>query len=322
MKKFFIFFFLFLFLSASFSSYAGADIVILKDGTRIKGLILEEFKDRILVSTTKGEKTILKSNIRSAVYSSEEKNLIQKGNNLVKKGKPVEAYYVFKEVLEINPENEKARERMYYLKGFIETKAKQKPLEEVRAKYGEGSLAKKSNTSLVEEELGLSLREEGKYVYIAEISKKVPGSEKAELKKGDRIVSVWGEMTSFMEPEEVGRLFLMPGEVKLVIERETYPTLSHSEGLLRGILYPAYRSIIGASLKLYKRGIIVRNVMLEGAFSKAGIKEGDLIFRIKGKNTRYLPLPKVIEIIERSQDEKIEIVIRRSVTLWRKAGVK
>lgn len=318
MKKFFVFFF----ISLLVFHYAGADTVILKDGTRVKGLILEEFKDRVLVSTPKGEKTILKSNIRSAVYSSEEKSLIQKANNLVKKGKPVEAYYVFKDVLEVNPENEEARERMYYLKGFIETKAKRKPLDEARAKYGEGTSGIKNASTLVEEELGLFLKEEDNHIFIEEVSKEAPGAEKGELKKGDRIVSVWGEMTSFMSAEEVARLFLMPGEIRVVIERSVQPFLAYSKGFFRGILYPAYRGIIGASLKLYKRGIIVRGIIPRGAFSSVGIKDGDLLFRIKGKNTRYLPLPEVVRIIERSQGEEIEVVIRRDVTLWRKARVK
>lgn len=318
MKKSFIFFFIFL----SFLHYAGADTVILKDGRRVKGLILEEFKDRILISTSEGEKTLLKKDIRSAVYSSEEKNLIQKGNNLVKKGKPIEAYYVFKEVLEVNPDSEEAKERMYYLKGFIETKAKKKPLDKAREKYSEETSKMESNISLVKEELGLSLKEEGKYVYIDEISEKVPGSEEGKLEKDDRIVSVWGEMTSFMGAEEVATLLLMPGEVKIIIERTAFPRLAYSERFFKRFLYPAYRKIIGSSLELDKKGIIVRDLIPDGAFSKAGIKDGDLVFRIKGKNTRYLPLPEVIKIIEVSQGEKIEVVIRRGVTLWRKAGVK
>jgi len=59
-----------------FSSSVFADIVIMKDGKRIKGLILDEFKDRIVVSTVEGEKIIMISDIESAIYSSEE-NIIR-----------------------------------------------------------------------------------------------------------------------------------------------------------------------------------------------------------------------------------------------------
>ncbi|MDD5136859.1 MAG: nickel pincer cofactor biosynthesis protein LarC, partial [Candidatus Omnitrophica bacterium] len=64
-------------LLVSFASFARADSVITNEGEEIKGIVLEDYKDRIIMSTVSGEKTILKDDIKELYFDEEEDNLIK-----------------------------------------------------------------------------------------------------------------------------------------------------------------------------------------------------------------------------------------------------
>jgi len=51
-----------LFLLAA-GQYAAGDLVYTKDGKELRGIVIEDYKDRILFSTVDGETTIMKDNI-------------------------------------------------------------------------------------------------------------------------------------------------------------------------------------------------------------------------------------------------------------------
>jgi hypothetical protein len=44
---------------------APADTVYVKDGKELKGIVVEDFKDRIIFSTADGEITVMKSDIKA-----------------------------------------------------------------------------------------------------------------------------------------------------------------------------------------------------------------------------------------------------------------
>lgn len=302
-----------LFLSLNCPSFA--DTVIFKDGKRAKGLILDEFKDRIVLSTIEGEKVIPKSKIRSAVYDSEEKALMQEARNQMKKNQHIKAYYTYKKVLELDPEMKEARERMDYLKGYLEEQTKGDIMKSVRNRQERLQGASgKTPVQRAREELGLFLETGEKYVFVR--SNNSSGSSK-KIKAGDSIVSVWGEMAAYMDADEVANMLLVPGETRCVIERALKVDLY--KGHAKNNLFSnGYERIIGAKLELEKRGVIVKKVSSSGPFSEAGIKRGDLIERINGKNTRYMPMSKIIDLIKENKEKKMDIVIRRGVVFWRK----
>lgn len=300
-------------------SVSPADTVILKSGKKVKGLILDEFKDRIVLSTADGEKTIIKSDIRSAVYDSEEKALMRMGENQLKRGQYIKAYHTFEKVVELDPDLEKARERRNYLRSYLETKTRYDVVDDLntrkeRYEGAEGKIPVRE----VEEELGLVLAPGDKYVSIESIRGRGRSRSGPSLAPGDRIVAVWGELTAYMGVDEVAELLLAPGEVKFTVERDVHPGLS-SAGKLSGVfLRTRYKRIAGAELKLKTEGVIVENIIPGGPFETAGIRKGDLVYRISGRNTRYMPMAELVKIIEENQNRKIDLVIRRDITLWRK----
>jgi C-terminal processing protease CtpA/Prc len=302
------------------SQLSFADTVILKDGQKVKGLILDEYKDRVVVSTLYGERTLMKKDIRSAFYSSEEKALMQKASNHLRKGQQVEAYRTYSRVLELEPDNEQAKERLSYLKNSIESSVMSKLVKRTADKQDissddpNGGSYSSSGTYL-----GFSLAEGGKNAFVKEVDNTFFGVRDGRIKAGDRIVRAGGELTAFMDLEEVTRLLSAPGGVSMTIERDVFPELSSCRGIFARMPYISYKKVIGASLKLYSDGITVRGVVPGAPFDLAGIQDGDLVWRINGRNTRYMPTADVIGIIEGSRGETIELVIRRDITLWRKS---
>ncbi|MEA3489107.1 MAG: PDZ domain-containing protein [Candidatus Omnitrophota bacterium] len=314
---------LFIFITVAmtffYSSPSRADTVILKSGDRIKGLILEEFKDRIVLSTVQGEKTIMKSAIRSAIYDSEEKALMQKGRNQLKKGQYIRSYQTYEKVVELDPGLDEARERLNYLRSYLETKARHDVLDGLRAKRERFENARsKTPAQRLFDELGLVIAPGEKYVSIEKVSIDTVRESGSGLEPGDRIVAVWGEMTAFMDVEEVSEVLLAPGEIRMTIERMLRPELSSAGKMFKGLFSPGYRKIAGAVIELKKEGYVVGDMEKGGPFEKAGIRSGDLLCRINGANTRYMPMRELDRVLEENQNERIEVVVRRDVTLWKK----
>lgn len=318
-KPFFRFISAVTFLLLCSFSVAAADTVMLKDGEKIKGLILDEFKDRIVISTVEGEKAIMKSRIKSAVYNDEEKAILRKAKNQEARSQYVKAYYTYAKALELNPDLEEARKRLDYLKGFLETKTRDDVISKIvsrKERFEDAS----GTTPLkrVSDELGLDLSSSDKYIFVEDIRNNASEQVRSSVRPGDMIVSVWGGLTAYMDADEVAEMLLSPGEINLTIERKEAPILTSSASFFGGILFSRYKKIIGASLDLKKEGLVVEKVSSGGPFDKAGIKKGDLICRINGNNTRYMPMSEIIDTVKKNQDKKIEVDIRRDITLWRK----
>lgn len=297
------------------------DTVILKNGVKLKGLILDEFKDRVVVSTSDGEITLMKSDIRSSTYDSEEKALMQQGRNLLKRRQHVKAYYVFEKALELDPDLVEARERMNYLRSFLEDSVRNDIIETMNKREEiAGAREAVDPSGIIRRQMGMILVPGEKYVTVehepdGNFSEKMSG-----IQDGDRIVAVWGQMMAYMDPEEVAAALISPGEIRMTIERTVEPQLDRIRGYLRYLFFAGYKSIIGATLRLRTEGLIAERLVAGGAFASAGLKDGDMLYRITGKNTRYMPTSHVEDILKENQGKRIEVVFRREVTLWNKSG--
>jgi len=295
------------------ASVSSADTVALKNGLSVKGLILNEYKDRIVVSTVDGEKYFMKSDIRSASYDSEARSLLQKGRNQVKKRQYVKAYYTYKKVLEMDPEIEEARKRVGFLKRFLENKALSDITSNIAKRNGfvNGKNAR-TPAQEVADRLGLVLEAGEKHVYIAGIVDKDAAGLKAGLKEGDRIVSIWGEMTAYMDVDEVAGLLSGPYESNFIAERTVVVGMDQSNpGLFKN-----HKNIMGAGLELKREGVRVADVYPRGPFEKAGIEVGDLLCGINGEDVKYMPMSRIYSVFRNNQDKDIECVIRRDITVW------
>ncbi|MFH1665198.1 MAG: PDZ domain-containing protein, partial [Candidatus Omnitrophota bacterium] len=213
----------------------------------------------------------------------------------------------------------KAKERLHYLKVYLETKLSQDLDERIASKNRElKGAAGKSPAERVADEFGIVLAEGEKYVYIEKMAGGGLSDAEKVLEPGDKIVSVWGEMMAFMRVDEVAQVFSAPEEVRVTIERVLVSKVRSANGLFGRLSLNKYSNMIGADLALFEEGVVVEKVVPGGAFDEAGVREGDILSRIDGKNTLYMPMPGIIRVIENKQERDMEIVVRRDITLWRK----
>ena len=189
-------------------TFSFSDTVILKNGTRKKGLILDEFDDRIVLSTVEGEKTIMRGEIRSAVYDNEEKALMQKAKNHTKRNQPIKAYYVYKKIVELNPDHKEAREKMENLRNVLESQARNDMIDAVVKKPSRVVLSETNDRSW-------SRRRDDKRARA--------GSDSRMLFLKHRDLSMVGQLS---EPREISAL---EGGVKIAL-REGWLTYGSSCG--------------------------------------------------------------------------------------------
>ncbi|PIX77266.1 MAG: hypothetical protein COZ37_03610, partial [bacterium (Candidatus Ratteibacteria) CG_4_10_14_3_um_filter_41_18] len=74
-----------------------ADSIILKNGSILKGIIVKEYSDRVILRIPDGEVGVYKTLISRVVYLRPEQNLLEKGNEYAKKGEFDEALVQYRE---------------------------------------------------------------------------------------------------------------------------------------------------------------------------------------------------------------------------------
>jgi len=136
----------------------------------------------------------------------------------------------------------------------------------------------------------------------------------AGLKTGDIIVSVWGKMLKYMQPEDIYATFLgsSVSELKIVIERAV-----SVETNKRGLFGGAERLLDG-KLMMEFQGLTVAAVKEPGALARAGVLSGDMITGINEVPTRYMSLDAAYRLIERSHDSRVTLEVQRECIVWKK----
>ena len=76
---------------------------------------------------------------------------------------------------------------------------------------------------------------------------------------------------------------------------------------------------LGLKLTLEYQGIVIEEVTPKSAAEEAGLKEQDLLTQVDGFSTRYMPLKKVVRLIEDFPGEgPVAFTVRRFTHLSRK----
>ncbi len=319
-------FFHWIFLCRAF--VALADTVYLNDGTEVVGIIVENYKDRVVISTYEGEKTFIKKNISRIFYDLIEQNLVELGDRHMSRRELAKAYFYYEKAHKLNPEYKQASDKMNYVLGRLfreQGEAKRREIEKRReikdwlvpleknSLMGQGAVspADKDSENSLEKHIGIRIAEEAGSIRIKEVLKNSPAS-RAGLKRNDTLVSVWGRFTGYMPEDEVARILLEEslGEIKLCIRRNII--LKKSEPPRRN-----YRDIIGGKLDMLIDGLTVVTVGNGRASQKAGLARGDLIVAINGAATRYMPFKDATGIIEDNNKSTVTFTVRRDVTVWK-----
>jgi hypothetical protein len=299
-----------------------ADTVFLKDGTRVQGVILDEYSDRVLVSTAEGEKSVLKDDIWKASYSDEIRSTLHKARNMVRRGKLTEAYSYYKKVSEIDPGNIEADIRLEFLRKSIKNGVHDKIWDNIEMRTSALSGGSYDPAFAVKKERYKLFLSPGEPAVT--VNGKVQNAEgivfqPEGLTSGDRIISVWGAKTAYLGVEEIAGLLATNGDNRVVIERDVNAALEKpGRGLSVFGFSNRYRSITGASLELNNKGVEVRKVRPGGPFDRAGIIQGDIISSVNGESIKYTPLKKVFQMIEAGAGSKALFSIQRDITIWNK----
>jgi len=297
----------------------------MKDGKELKGIVVEDYRDRITLSTIDGEIQILKQDMQEISYDSEEDNLIKLAEQAQGRHNYAKAYACYEKALKANPNSKAAKDGTVALQGYLYRK------EEVNKEYDvkrrqefessgtvpgaavadEASL--KESVEKLNSSLGIKIAMKDSFPEITAVKKGSAASE-AGVKRGDILAAVWGRLTGYMTLKDVTDLLLeKPSvEIKLTIERTV--TVDVRRKLIAG---PPI-DLIGASLAMEFDGLTIADVKEAGPSARAGLEKEDLIVAIDGRPTRYMPLPKAEDLIKGSKGESVSLTVRRQLLIWRK----
>lgn len=298
-----------------------ADTVIMKDRTRVKGLVVEEYVDRITLSTVDGEKSIFRKDIERVEYDTPEQNFMQLGRAYDAKGWYDKAAFYYKKAMEVNPAYKEAREA--YLASHAkmwrqEEKMARKELERRSMamewwKHRDKAISSpdKDKAALLKDILGISLMERDGIFTIEEV-RPYSSAAKAGIQEGDTLVSIWGKHIRYSNSEEVIDGLLGPkySEVRVSIEKDISIPINDINGNL-------YKSM-GIFLDFEYEGLVVKDVVSGKIGEIAGLRKGDFVIAIDKNIMRYLPLNSVVALINSAKsNQDIVFTIRRTINLRR-----
>ncbi len=302
-------FVVFLILTLFSASTGHADLIYFKNGNSSRGMVIEEYKDRIVFSTVDGEITIEKKRVDRVEYDDPEMNIMTAGDNAFEKGKYKTAYRYYSLAHEINSDSGMITKKMdqAFLLAFKEKETYRRDLmDKLTMLEGTGQPAAKELTTeeMLKEKLGivLSRTPEGRFK-IAAMSINSPFRE-AGFKLGDFIISVWSRMSSYISLEELARMFLAEDQhtIKIVLRRNIKFKKEMKERL-------------GAKFDMEWDGMTTKKVLSGGVSDLAGLEENDVIIAVNNKSIRYTKMKSVLRLL--NNVGRVDVTIQRNVTVFR-----
>ena len=294
-----------------------ADTIIMNDGNEQRGIVVEDYRDRIVFSTVDGEKAIMKSNIQELYFDSEEDNLIKLAEQSRDRKDYIKAYVYYDKALKVNPNSKLARDGVVFLQGYLFRKEEARKAEDVKRRedaenFGAAIKAEASESERIKEltnklknTTGITFQMKNGFPVVIGVTPK-SAAYLAGIKNGDRIVAIWARLTGYLSLEEVLNMLLDKPSLELKC------TLERTVGVNLG-----FGNNIQASFSMEFDGLTVSGVKNGGAASGAGLKKGDLITAIDGKSTRYMPIKKALDAIKTAKDRYVVLTLRRETLIWR-----
>lgn len=291
---------------------ASADTVYLKEKGAIKGIIVEDYVDRIFYSTIDGEKEILKQDILKIEYDEPIDNLTNMGNSAFEKGYYKEALKYYLMAQQLNPNITTLNNKIYHTEITIYKTPEIKKRDQIAIKNeiisgyvnAPSSSSKITPDDALKKDLGISLSaKKGGRFYVDGLAKDSP-FKKAGVRKGDAIVAVWSKLCDYLNLKELHDLLAKSHEAMVMITIE------------RNVVLPKGNSPLGAKLEIKWEGAVLDVVYDKTVAKKAGLKQGDLLVQVAKKSIRYTPLKTVMDLLN-LRDSKTIITIRRRLTVFK-----
>ena len=265
---------------------ASADEVFLASGRSLKGLVVEEHVDLIVLSTPDGEQMLWRKDIDQVFFDDPERNYLYLGNEALAAGDAGTAMALFQKSAHLNPSLEEVRDAL--------------------RRVGDERRKQSVGWSVPEAALwsrwGLRLSKTASYPVVADLAPD-GAAARAGFRAGDQIRFVWGESMGFRPVAEAAdRLLGPPGtEVKMTIQREIRVSLSPS--------WP------GFDVGMTEHGLVVTSVGEPG--QRAGLQTGDRLVVLDKQPTRYVPLSSAKSAIARARTAGLRCGIQRHLLLIR-----
>jgi membrane-associated protease RseP (regulator of RpoE activity) len=284
------------------STYVFADTIFLTSGQQIKGLVVEEYADRVILNTPDGEVLIMKDLIDDIFYDLPEQNYLYLGNRALTDLNFSVAQSLYQKSLDLNPDFTEAHDALMFLDDFRD-----------RREFGINRWLSDRLLVAVRRSLGVVIKPaRGEYVVDAVIDKSPAAA--AHIRKNDTLTAVWSKNIKYMLPDDALQFFVgKPGtSVKLTIRRCV--TLRNDlPGAFRGKEKQLWLDVGVAEGK----GLVVASVNETSQLQTAELKKYDRIVLINGKPTRYMPLEDIKKMIARTGKEALYLEIERDVLLYR-----
>lgn len=300
---------------------AAADTIEMKDGRELKGIVVEEYKDRIIMSTADGEITLIKQDIKELYLDNDEDNLVKLAEQARDRKDYAKAMDYYDKALQVNPDSKAAKDGTTYMQLYFFKKDDIRKEDYVagqaeadrEARAGQDKELLDLQEKLVSR-MGMAISIKGNIPHIDRVNINSPAYE-AGIRKGDSLVAIWGRLTGYMSLKEAINALIRkaPLETRCTIERVAIVTINPRKTIVSGL-----EDLIDASLKFTPEGLTIAKVKKGGFSDAAGLNEGDIITEIDGKSTRYMSLKKAVAMIKDSQEESVRLTFRRNVIIWRK----
>lgn len=301
-----------LIMISSLSGPVSADSLYLSDKSTLKGIVVEDYVDRVVFSTIDGEKEILKTDIIHIEYDETADNLMSLGDAAHKNGyyKAALKYYMMAQA--INPNMASLESKIYHTETIIYKTPELRKREHLALKNeiisGETpsfpTMDDSSRKGELLKQLGIKIsrRKHGRF-YIDELTD-ASVFRKAGIRKGDAIVAVWSRLCDYLTLEDISKLLLDKREAMMLVTVE------------RTIVLPK-GATFDAKLEMQWEGVMVDTVTENSDADRVGLRVRDNLVAIDGDSIRYAPLKDVVRMLTEDSADRKKVTIRRKLNVFK-----
>lgn len=262
----------------------------------MKGLVVEEHVDRIVVSTVDGEQVLRRRDIDEVFFDDPERNYLYLGNEALADGDLNTALTLFRKAWQFNPRLEEAQDALS------------------RAEEARQKAAMDWTTADPERALwtrwGLRLTATDRAPVVSTVDPQRL-ADRAGLLVGDQMIAVWGDSMAYRPLPQVAERLLGPAgtPVKVTVQRR----VTVAPEVTPKAPWP------GFELTMAPAGLTVARVESRG--EAAGLRVNDLIVLLNGHPTRYLPLASAQTAVKAAHAGGLQLEIHRHLLITRPQDV-
>jgi len=279
-----------------------ADVIYFKSGETLKGLVVEEHQDRIIVNTEAGEQPVRRQEIEEIFYDDPERNYLYLGIQALEGENLALARGFFQKALQIHPRFQEAQDAISRLED-----------QEKKRQFSPAA----DPPTVLKEHWGMTLKGTENGPVVQSVREGSPAA-RSGIAPEDRLISAWGDSLSYRTPEDVAKVLLGPpgSRVKLTLQREIRLPRDEASGFFI-FHWGREKNWPGVRLEMERLGLTAMEVFPETAAASAGLENGDRVVAIDGRSTRYLPLEGAAGVIQQARKQGVTLTVRRDLIIQR-----